>query len=127
MSMKGKWGYSTNEEWYTGSFDTREDAIAEGREYGSSRFWVGQFVDPPTPESYIDAEDIIEKVLCQDEYCLECADGCLSCTREQQDELTTAIRKTFGEWLDKHDLRPTFGLVENAEEINTDEAEEGKR
>jgi hypothetical protein len=118
MKVTGKWGYSTNEEWYTGFFDSREEAIAEARSAGEDgRLWVGQFRDPMAPEDCIDAEDLIERVLCQDDYCGDWAEGALDCTPEQERELTAAIRRVFGEWMDRHGLRPQFGVVGNAEEV----------
>ena len=42
--IEGKWWVSDSEEWFScGPFDSREDAISEGREvYPQERFYVGQ-------------------------------------------------------------------------------------
>jgi hypothetical protein len=117
MSLEGKWGYSTDEESYTGAYDSREEAIEEAKDTDETHFWVGRYSAPPSPESCIDAEDLIDKVLCQDEYCGDWAEGCLDCSKEQLVELTDSIRKVFGEWLYQHDLRPAFGLIIEPEEI----------
>jgi hypothetical protein len=43
----GKWCYSHNEEEYTGTFDSEQDAIAEAREYSDTgTFWIGQCGNP---------------------------------------------------------------------------------
>lgn len=115
MSMAGKWGYSHDEEQYYGDFETREEAIEEARSVEAG--YVGQYSDPTPPEEFIDAEDLLEKVLCQDEYSGGFAEDTLDCTREQRDELTVEIRRAFAAWMDRHDLRPNFGWIEHAESI----------
>jgi len=120
MSIIGKWGYSTNEETYSGFFDSREEAIAAVQSVydGDDRLvWVGQFREPIC-EQAIHGRDLIEQVVCQDEYCGDWADDAISATNEEIDELTQAIRKVFGEWMDKYGLRPSFGVVDIAEKIN---------
>jgi len=114
-SVAGKWGYSYDGENYCGFFDTREEAIAEGG-FDGRTIWVGQFRAPEC-EEYLDAEDLLDKVLCQDDYCGDWEGDAISPTKEQKAELTTEIRALFGRWLDRHDLRPKFGLVDNAEKI----------
>ncbi len=116
MSIAGKWGYSHDEETYFGTFDTKKEAIRAGRQEGRP-LWVGQYIDPISPEKYIDGKDLIEQVLCQNDYCGEWAEGALDCTGTQLAELTMKMRSVFGDWLDKHDLRPRFGLVDNAKRI----------
>jgi hypothetical protein len=118
MEINGKWGYSTNEEWYTGFFDSREEAIAEARSAGEDgRLWVGQFRAPIAPEDCVDAEMLIEAVLCQDDYCGDWAEDALDCSPAQRDELTADIRRVFGAWVDRHGLRPKFCVVGDAEEV----------
>lgn len=115
MSHAGKWGYSSDEELYHGIFDTRDEAIIEAGETRPA--WVGRYRDPIAAEKCVDGEDLIEKVLCQDDYAGEWAEGELDCNREQINDLTEAIAKTFGEWIDRHGLRPSFGIIEHAEKI----------
>ena len=115
MNIAGKWGHSHDGEYYTGAYDTREEAVAEARAV-ENRF-VGQFRDPQAPEDCIDADDLLEKSACQDDYEGDWADGWPDATAEQRKELTTAVQKVYGEWLDKHGLRPKWGMVENGEEI----------
>ncbi len=119
MSIAGKWGFSHSEESYTGHYDTKEEAIREGMRgmRGGEIFWVGQYREPAAPESFVDGVTLLENVTEQDEYCGEEAYGCFDCTKEQEQELTDMIARVFGEWLDKHDLRPMFGIVEYYEKV----------
>ena len=113
-SISGKWGYTRDEEFYTGAYDTPQDAIkASGAEEGETVI-IGQYRAPVPPEEFIHAEDMIEHVLVQDEYSGEWADGCISYSEDQERELTEALRKVFATWLDRHDLRPKFGIVDEA-------------
>lgn len=118
MSCAGKWGWSINREIFNGCFETKDEAISDAED--RRPLFVGQYQEPISPETFIDGEDLIDKVLCQDNYCGDWAEDCLDCSKEQLQELTEIVRRVFGEWIDKHGLRPTFGLVENAEEIHDD-------
>ena len=109
-----KYAYSYDEEIYHGSFDTKEQAIAELDGRGG---WVGECHDPSPPESWWNAEDWIEHVLCQDEYSGEWAEYTLATTKEQREELEAEVRKLMAAWLDRHDLRPNFFNVQNAERV----------
>lgn len=112
--MEGKWGYSRDGEWFNGPFDSREELAAEVL---NGVVYMGQFRAPIPPEQYIDAELLTEHVLCQDDYCLDCAEGCIEGTKKQQEDLTEAIRVLFRDWLVKHDLMPIFGIVESSERV----------
>ncbi len=112
MSIEGKWGYSRDGEMYSGAFGSKEEAVCAAQKNESS--YVGQYHAPSAPEDYIDADDLIEKVLCQDEYCGDWADGCLDANPEQKQELTAAVRKVFADWMDRHGLRPAFGMIDEA-------------
>lgn len=119
MSIAGKWGFSRDGETYTGAFDTREEAIAEG---GETAKFVGRYREPCC-EDVIEASDVLDKILCQDDYCGDWAEDALSATIGQLGELTVELQKVVGQWLDKHDLRPTFGIVERGELIEKGEEE----
>jgi len=117
MKIEGTWGYSHDEEMYSGFFATREEAIAEGgigRE--GSTIWVGQFRAPDC-ESYLDYSLLIDHVVSQDDYSGDWAEDCISPTKEQAAELTAELRVMFARWLDKHNLRPGFGIIENSEAV----------
>lgn len=116
MGCNGKWGYSTNEERYCGRFDTRESAIAEAMDCGYTTFWVGQYREPTT-DQFIEADLILDNTLCQDEYQWDGCDWDFDATAEQKQELTEELRRVFREWMDRHDMRPTFSVVTDAEKI----------
>lgn len=109
MSMAGKWGYTDGGESYFGTFGTPEEAAIES---GLDHVQVGQFREPVMPESVIDADDLIEQIICQDDYNNDWGEDWPDDTEKQRDELTAAVRKVFGEWLDKHGLRPKWGMVD---------------
>ena len=70
---------------------------------------------PREPETLIDADDILEKIVeCDhDDYCMECAEGYLhSVPKDAKESLTEMLRKTLARWLDRHGLRPTWFVVE---------------
>lgn len=112
MSTIGKWGYSHDGETFSGDFDFPEDAEAVGRDQRGRRFCIGQYSAIDPPESYLDASLLIEHVLCQDQFNMECSLDSIEATDQQTEELTAAVQKLFGQWLDRHGLRPTFLLVD---------------
>jgi hypothetical protein len=120
MSVVGKWGWSTDGECYHGFYASREDAIKAGATEGAAepgqRIFVGRF-RAPILEGAIDASLILDQVTDQDDYCGDWAEDWPGCTQGQVDELTNIIRKAFCEWLGKHDLRPSFGVIDNPEEL----------
>ena len=115
-TMEGKWGYTHNGENYYGTFDTPEDAAAEADAEEGATVEVGRFRAPEVL-AFVDAESVIERILCQDEYSGDWADNAIPYTNEQCDELTTMLQDAVRNWLDKHDLWPKFGLVEETRKI----------
>jgi len=109
-SHAGKWGYSYNEEIYYGRFDSREEALAAAD--GEETVWTAQYREPDAPESFISGVDIIDHILEQDDYCGEWTDGTFVCTDEVKEDLDASLRRAFVEWMDRHGLRPSFGIVE---------------
>ncbi len=116
MSNAGKWGYRTGEV-YVGAYDTPEEAASARCEGPDGTVRVGQYREPRTPESCVDGQDLIDMVLCQDDYDNESGYDELGATAAQVAELTDDVRRVFGEWIDKHDLRPTFGIVETTMDL----------
>ena len=118
--VEGKWAYSHNGENYSGTYDTREEAIAEGGAgYEGSSIWVGKCGRPPC-EEHLHADMLIEHILCQDEWCNDWAEEAFVLPRESDEamtELTTSLRRMFAEWLDKYKLRPSFFVIYEAEEV----------
>lgn len=106
---------SRDEEHYHGEFETREGAIEEAKSEGLKRFWTGENVRPD-PTDFIDGSDVIERIVCQDEFTGDWADGWPEATKEQEAELTGMLRAAFNLWMEKHGLGPKFWNVENVQE-----------
>lgn len=115
MSIAGKWGYKLYEgaERYQGAADSAEQAAADAGVKPGVAVIVGQYRDPIRPEDVSNVvEWMLEDVREHEDYGGEWAEDALDCSVEQQRELTSDIRRVFGEWLDRHNLRPTFGIIE---------------
>ncbi|WP_372011411.1 hypothetical protein NBRC13296_12695 [Paenibacillus chitinolyticus] len=137
MTIKGKWMYNTGDEenWQCdeGEFDTKEEAIKHGREFflnpsdeyledndidheGVSSFNVGQIADVTIR---INPWSAIEKA--QEDACEqsgEWADKWLNkVSREEANELSDMLTKTFWKWIAKSGNQPKFFTMENVEEI----------
>lgn len=112
-----KYSYSTDQENYSGQFDTISAACDEAAaQVGEGRdFWVGENVEPPQPEVYFDAEWWLDHVSEQDEYSGDWASGWECSTKEQREELEREVRAVMAAWLDRHKLRPQFWNVKNAQ------------
>lgn len=117
--MSEKWSYSRDEEQYFCEFDTKEEAI----EALGGEGWVGRCVPPEEVEKLIDADLILERIQDHDEYSGEWADGWPDCTKEQRDDLTASIQRAFGDWIDRHKLRPKFYNIDprSIEKINCEQ------
>ena len=89
---KSQFSYSHDEEHFYGSFATPEEAAHEGLCGEYDRCFVGENYTPDA-ESYLDADLLIEHVSCQDEYCVDAAEGWPNETKTQRDQLTTSLRK----------------------------------
>lgn len=66
-NFTGKWWISQNEEWFsTGPFDSKKDAISEGRAiYGDEGFWVAEsvnFLDLVSPDIDLMLEKLEERI-----------------------------------------------------------------
>lgn len=117
-----QYSYSTNEERYHGDFPTPEAAADEGfaENEEADVIFVGEN-RIPMPEDCIDGNDVIESVQNHEDFLTEFAEDWHGVSKERREELTNAIRKTFGEWIDKHGLRPTFFTVDNVKEFRRPE------
>lgn len=121
--MGGTYAWSFDGEWYEGSFASIREAFDAAAPQSSERpVWVGE-MHAPAAEEYVDADLVLDHITCQDEYSLEAADDWPGATKEQRQELTEALQKTVGEWLDRHKLRENFFLVRDAKEYVMEDGE----
>jgi len=71
----------------------------------------------------LDAELLLDHILCQDEYCNEWAEDTWShITPEARQDLTTELRALFNRWMDKWKERPTFYSIKNSKQVTREEA-----
>ena len=115
LFKKGKsmFSISTNEELYSGQFETEQEAIKEAVGSGYEVFWIGECVPPIQPEECWDAGDWLEVVSGNEDYCGEWAEDWDDSTKEQREELEQEVKKVMGAWLDRHKLRPRFFNIGN--------------
>jgi len=118
MSVNGKWVYANNEneEMWQGLEDTPEAAAVEAfGEWPECEYvFVSPLRDPFPPEEQICADRFIDFFLLDsgaDDYSGEWAEDWLTPSEEQEDDLELSLQKCVGEWLDRHKLRPRFGLI----------------
>jgi hypothetical protein len=118
MTLEEKWGYESGDgEQYWGCYDTPEEAAnASGAPVGAI-VEVGQYRNPMAPETVLVAEAVFEQLLCEDDYQSDWADGYPHCTKDQEAELTAMLRQAFATWLEKHDLRPHWGIVTTTQKV----------
>lgn len=111
------WAISLHGEDYgTEAFPDKETAIVEGRKrWPGEAFYVGELERPTSPEVYFDSMHWLEHVAGQDDYAGDHADGWDMSSQAQRDELDTQVQRVMEDWLDRHDLRPDFWNVTNAE------------
>ena len=112
---ENKWASSADGEEYHGPFDTWEKAARDRGGEGET-VWVGQCRAPETA-GYIDAGFVIEHIVVQDDYFGEWAENSFDASGAELDELTDALRETFTAWMDKHDLRPSFSVVDSSKQV----------
>lgn len=124
--MNNKYSYSSTEDNFTGEFDTREEALEEAKwEYPEVKhFWTGRNV-PVDPLRYVRADWLIEHIINHDDFCIEQAEGWPGSTAEQDTELTAALQAVFRDWMVRHNLTPTFWLVESVQKHEVDPEEKG--
>lgn len=117
--MSGKFSVSWDGERYHGDYGSIEEAMSEGTNSGRA-FWIGECEPPTQPEDLWDADEWLEYVSCQDEYCNEWAEDWDQSTKEHRAELEAMVRPVLAAWLDKHDLRPKFYNIVNAKKFDAE-------
>lgn len=109
--LSGKWGYSRDEEHYHGDFDTKEEAIEEGKSCERGDFTVGQYRDPNLE---VDADRVLDQIL-EEAYDEggDCVEGWLSrVPRKQLEALSLTLSAAFQKWLVEHKHLPSFGIID---------------
>lgn len=109
--IEGKWGLSKDGEDYYGRYESKEAALADASE--EDRF-VGQYRQPRMPWECgrPDADEIIELVLCDEDYSGDYAVDALEFSKKQGEELTEAVSRVLRDWCLKHNILPDFGLID---------------
>lgn len=117
MNEPTKYAYSTDQECYIGSFDSPLEAVAEafGEDEDLENVWIGVCVTPD-PLHHITGEDVIEQILCQEDFSAEWAENALSHTKEQGADLSEMLREAFDGWMKKHNITVGFFNIEHPEE-----------
>jgi hypothetical protein len=138
MSNNGKWVYEEcgAEIWHTseGEFDTKEEAIKEGREYFKfmqqeygdyedvTQFSVGQIIHyHPTIEVYGLIEQVGEEAY---EEVGEVAENYLTrVPHEEANLLSDKINEVFSQWMKETNNLPNFWMIRNTEDVSIEEGE----
>ena len=100
------------------TFDTFDECVQYGRaEYEGRGFWIGRVENPPSPERYIGFDDWVSNVAAQSEYAGDYSETWFGDIEAHEKELTEALQKTVRDWMLKHQLMPSFFLVEDVKYI----------
>jgi hypothetical protein len=111
-----KWCVGENNIDFSCSFDTKEEAIQEGKNRGHDKFYIG-ICEDFTPE--ILPENIIEELAeAAYEVAGEHSDNFLSAvSKEQTEDLGNMLNNVLNEWMDKYKLEVDFYSVTDVEKI----------
>lgn len=118
--MKERWSWSHDGQLYHGGFDTKEEAVSDGRKCcRGEKFFVGQCFEPTRLSEMSGlGELLIEHLTCQDEYHCDAADGSYDVRKEVLEDLDRRISKAITEWEKEHGVDPGFFIVPEFEEIS---------
>lgn len=121
----GKWMVNTNlysDIWRGEEFDTKEQAIEEGRkqaiEEELNKFEIGEV--EPAFNFGIDVDRVIEdiQVIMYDDIGEVAEDYLNDVSKEHLLELEEKLNEVFFKWQKEHGYEPTFYKIINIEEIN---------
>jgi hypothetical protein len=122
--MTKKYVISSNgEDWSEECYDTREEAVSAGiGEYMGDYFWIGEARPPESPESFYHFSSMSDYMVLDEDYSIDAAVDYFEKLNEVKpfltDELEAKVRPIIKEWLEKHNLVPTFYVVEKIEKID---------
>jgi hypothetical protein len=120
--------YSTDNEYFKGSFDTLKEAVADC--IGDSRepfdFEIGTTQGTKKASYYLDTKSLVESMgeraydSCRD----SAEDFMVQIGKEAISDLNTQLSVIVDVWADKYGLHPTFWEVENIRKVTWDQAQE---
>lgn len=121
--MTNGWVYMLGDEHTSETFETKEEAIAEGLSVHGEDEWssgeilrVGYF---ETFKPHISVENVLERIMgdsydCGGEYSYGYLEDV---TEEQEKELEEELNGVLQKWIEKHGFKANFGEVYKCEEI----------
>lgn len=111
----GKWCVGVNSTTFTGSFDTRQEAIKEGDGCEYHVFYIGKCKEEFEP--YIHADDIIDQLQAEayDAGGEHSEDYLRHIPKERVDELENGLNKIFQKWVSKYKYEVNFYSVSDVE------------
>jgi hypothetical protein len=118
MAKNDFWHSDTEEEFNSGPFKTREEALADARVIyeEDEEFYIGREGEAKAEEA-ITADMLIDAM---DEYlyeeCGECADG-IEANPKNRIALQEKVQKTIAEWFEQCGNRPTSFPIVEIEEV----------
>lgn len=92
------WYYSIDGEQFHGPYDTREDAIAMGRDHAEGTPFEICEANSETPRFTVSGEYVLESFEDENASIAGDSESILSPTREQVTDLTNRLTATFAEW-----------------------------
>ena len=127
MSDDWKWWSGTNEEWYTQSHETREEAIQSLE--GEGGYIIEARQDPVPLSGYFRADDFLEhadETLSGSDLGHPEGDALFECSPEQAADLEKRVRSAIDAWQEANGLKfvpAMFTASRNAEYVEPDPEE----
>ena len=122
------WAYSADETIWSGGFGSREEAIEEGAfsDHGGV-IRVARGKTPPMPWELLRASDVVRDIMERDEYDHDAAEGLLTATSEQLDDLELAMAATMRAWCERHGKLPRWTDIDDStiERVEVEEPADG--
>lgn len=104
-------GAGNNTSWWDAAIEYAEECLFDREPSDALEVEVWEELNPEDPTEFISPSRIIDLLDGDghDDYSMDCCDDWPPCTTDEQDkDLEDAVRKVVGEWLDRHNLRPTW-------------------
>ena len=123
--VEGKYAYSFNDEYYTGTFDTVEEALEEAKEINACvhypQVWIGKCFTPRL-DSYVDEDRIIESMYdALEREVGESADS-FEVGIPEREELSKRLTACVEKWIKDFNIQPNcYGV----EDVSCYELEDG--